>query len=145
MSNPLQLAPHPRQEMPLFGRLRWPQLHALTVSGHTTAPLVPAEGGQILILFWLDKILSALVGKYHIKDCKQQGLMLHQFVECPVLTQLTRKIAELPSPDLAMRCRQGRDHFRRLCRRTHRLRGLGRRPSLSLRGNPPEAPPRRAA
>ena len=48
-------------------------------------------------MFWLDNFLSALVGKYHIKDSKQQGLVLRQLVKGPVFTQLTRKIAELPA------------------------------------------------
>ena len=66
-------------------------------NGTTCARLGP---GKISILFWLDNLLSALVGEYHITDGRQQGLLLRQLVEGPVLTQLTRKIAELP----ALRC-----------------------------------------
>ena len=82
--------------MPLFGRPSWLLLPALTASEHTTAPVV-----RLSILFWLDNLLSAHVGEYHIKDGKQQGLMLRQLVE---VTQLTRKIAELP----ALRCAANR-------------------------------------
>ena len=60
--------------------------------------------GKISVLFWLDNLLSALVCEYHIKDGKQQGLMPRQLVEGPFLTQLTRKIAELP----ALRCASDR-------------------------------------
>ena len=52
--------------------------------------------GKVSILFWLDHLLFALQGEYGIHDGQQQGLYLRQLVEGPVLTQLTRKIAELP-------------------------------------------------
>ena len=70
-------------------------------NGTTCARLGP---GKISVLFWLDNLLSALVCEYHIKDGKQQGLMPRQLVEGPFLTQLTRKIAELP----ALRCASDR-------------------------------------
>ena len=44
--------------------------------------------------------VGPVVGEYHIKDSKQQRLMLRQLVESPVLTQLTCMIAEFP----ALRC-----------------------------------------
>ncbi len=65
--------------------------------------------GKISVLFWLDNLLSALRGEYSIHDGKQQGLFLRQLVEGPVLTQLTRKIAELP--ELRRAAEQGEATF----------------------------------
>ena len=65
--------------------------------------------GKISVLFWLDRLLSALHGEYSIHDGKQQGLLLRQLVEGPVLNQLTCKIEELP--DLRRAAEQGEATF----------------------------------
>ena len=95
--------------MPLFGLQSWLLLPALTVSGHSVVQLhhlCPPWARQDLGpqgLFWLDNLLPTLVGKYHIKDGKQQGLMLLQLVEGPVLTHWPTHQQDSRTP-LALRC-----------------------------------------
>ena len=55
--------------MPLFGRTELASAPRIdrqwAYNGTTCARLGP---GKISVLFWLDKLLSALVGEYNIKD-----------------------------------------------------------------------------
>ena len=52
--------------------------------------------GKILVLFWLDNLLLALQGEYHVKNGQQQGLLLRQLVEGPVFRASPNSPVRLP-------------------------------------------------
>ena len=134
------------EAMPLFGRPSWLPLPASTVSGHTTAPLVHALGpARSRSCFGsttscLPSSASTISRTASNKGwCCASSSRAPSSPNSPARSPNSRPCDEGPtgarpfSP--TMRQRSSR----------HRLRGPGRRPGLSLRGNLPEAPPLRAA
>ena len=105
------------------------------------APLVPALG-PARSRSCFGSTTSRGPSSANIKDGKQ-GLLLRQLVEGPVRSQLTLHIAGLTALRCAAERGETRDPY--AAGAHHWLLGPGRRPVLPLRGNPPEAPPRRAA
>ena len=96
--------------------------------------------GKVSVLFRLDNVLWALVGEY---QGRQARVVAAPARRGPVRTQLTLHIAGLTALRCAAERGETRDPY--AAGAHHWLLGPGRRPVLPLRGNPPEAPPRRAA